>query len=181
MRYAHWFSGSRGASFLAALPPDRKLNHGIRKPPGSVSRLILSGKALVKVIGTFILAFFGVGSAVMMGAQIGFHGIAMAFGLSIVAAAHELGAIPSAALNPAVSLGFLVSGRMGMGDFLTYRIAQSLGAVAAAAPMIVSGKVVVRSGRTVWARTAGGPAGLAGLAIGLTLAGPPLFRQASCP
>lgn len=68
-----------------------------------------------------------------------------------------------------------------MGDFLTYRIAQSLGAVAAAAPMIVSGKVVVRSGRTVWARTAGGPAGLAGLAIGLTLAGPPLFRQASCP
>lgn len=48
---------------------------------------------MVKDIGTFILAFFGVGSAFLMGAQIGFHGIAMAFGLSIVAAAHGLGAI----------------------------------------------------------------------------------------
>ena len=47
----------------------------------------------------------------------------MAFGLSIVAAAYGLGAISGAQLNPAVSLGFLASGRMTVGDFVTYVIA----------------------------------------------------------
>lgn len=102
----------------------------------------MSGKALAEFIGTFILVFFGVGSAVLMGAHIGFHGISMAFGLSIVAAAYGLGAISGAQLNPAVSLGFLTSGRMGGADFITYCIAQVLGAVAAAAVVLViaSGK-----------------------------------------
>lgn len=102
----------------------------------------MSSKALAEFIGTFILVFFGVGSAVLMGAHIGFHGIAVAFGLSIVAAAYGFGAISGAQLNPAVSLGFLASGRMGMADFVTYCIAQVLGAVAAAAVvlMIASGK-----------------------------------------
>lgn len=80
------------------------------------------------MIGTFILVFFGCGSAVLMGGQIGFHGIAMAFGLSIVAAAYGLGAISGAQLNPAVSLGFLLSGRMPAGEFVTYVIAQLVGA-----------------------------------------------------
>ncbi|MDB6179196.1 aquaporin [Paracoccus sp. Z330] len=102
----------------------------------------MSSKAIAEFIGTFILVFFGVGSAVLMGDQIGFHGIAMAFGFSIVAAAYGFGAISGAQLNPAVSLGFLTSGRMGMSDFVTYCIAQILGAVAAAAVvlMIASGK-----------------------------------------
>lgn len=102
----------------------------------------MSSKALAEFIGTFILVFFGVGSAVLMGAHIGFHGIAVAFGLSIVAAAYGFGAISGAQLNPAVSLGFLASGRMGVSDFVTYCIAQMLGATAAAAVilMIASGK-----------------------------------------
>lgn len=73
----------------------------------------MSSKALAEFIGTFILVFFGVGSAVLMGAHIGFHGIAVAFGLSIIAAAYGFGAISGAQLNPAVSFGFLASGRMG--------------------------------------------------------------------
>lgn len=89
-------------------------------------------KAIAEGLGTFILVFFGVGSAVLMGDQIGFHGIAMAFGLSIVAAAYGLGAISGAQLNPAVSLGFLAAGRMSMADFVTYVIAQVIGATAAA-------------------------------------------------
>ncbi len=168
----------------------------------------MSGKAIAEFLGTFILVFFGVGSAVLMGGQIGFHGIAMAFGLSIVAAAYGLGAISGAQLNPAVSLGFLTSGRMGMGDFLTYCIAQILGAVAAAAVIlaIASGKAdysVAQNGlgQNGWGAGYNGeytlfaalvfecvatflfvtvilgatqtdaPAGFAGLAIGLTLAG----------
>lgn len=92
----------------------------------------MSKKLAAEFLGTFILVFFGVGSAVLMGAQIGFLGIAVAFGLSIVAAAYGLGAISGAHLNPAVSLGMVTAGRMGFGDFLGYAAAQILGATVAA-------------------------------------------------
>ena len=55
--------------------------------------------------------------------------MAMAFGLSIVAAAYGLGAISGAQLTPAVSLGFPAAGRMTVGDFVTYVIAQIIGAL----------------------------------------------------
>lgn len=102
----------------------------------------MSSKAMAEFIGTFILVFFGVGSAVLMGAEIGFHGIALAFGLSIVAAAYGFGVISGAQLNPAVSLGFLTSGRRSMAEFLVYCVAQILGAIAAAGVIyvIASGK-----------------------------------------
>lgn len=89
-------------------------------------------KPFAEFIGTFILVFFGVGSAVLMGDQIGFHGIAVAFGLSIVAAAYGIGAISGAHLNPAVSLGFLVSGQMPANQFITHVIAQIAGAIVGA-------------------------------------------------
>lgn len=165
-------------------------------------------KALAEFFGTFILVFFGVGSAVLMGAHIGFHGIAIAFGLSIVAAAYGLGAISGAHLNPAVSLGFVASGRMTAADFVTYCIAQIAGGIAAAGVIyvIATGKadyaiasdglgqngfgagynggysmmaaLVFEFVATVLfvtvilgATRADAPAGFAGLAIGLTLAG----------
>lgn len=88
----------------------------------------MSHKFTAEVIGTFILVFFGCGAAVLMGAHIGFHGIAWAFGLSIVAAAYGLGAMSGAHLNPAVSLGFLLSGRMPASEFVAYVVAQLIGA-----------------------------------------------------
>lgn len=88
----------------------------------------MSQKFVAEIFGTFILVFFGCGAAVLMGAHIGFHGIAVAFGLSIVAAAYGLGTMSGAHLNPAVSLGFLLSGRMNTGDFVAYVIAQLIGA-----------------------------------------------------
>jgi len=89
-------------------------------------------KATAEFLGTFILVFFGVGSAVLMGSHIGMQGIAIAFGLSIVAAAYGLGAISGAHLNPAVSLGVLLAGRMSAAEFLTYVVAQILGAIVGA-------------------------------------------------
>ena len=69
-------------------------------------------------------------------------GIAFAFGLSIVAMAYGIGPISGCHVNPAVSFGVLVAGRMTMGDFISYVIAQVLGAIAAAIVLyvILSGK-----------------------------------------
>lgn len=99
-------------------------------------------KSLAEIIGTFILVFFGCGSAVFMGAQIGMMGISLAFGLSIIAAAYGIGAISGAHLNPAVSLGMVTAGRMSFAEFGQYVIAQVVGAVLAAAAIyvIASGK-----------------------------------------
>src|SRR5690606_34424281 len=176
--------------------------------PHVVKEFFMFNKALAEFFGTFILVFFGVGSAVLMGAHIGFHGIAVAFGLSIVAAAYGLGAISGAHLNPAVSLGFVASGRMTAADFVTYCIAQIAGGIAAAGVIyvIATGKAdyaIASDGLgqngfgagynggysmmaalvfefvatflfvtvILGATRADAPAGFAGLAIGLTLAG----------
>ena len=92
----------------------------------------MANKMVAEVIGTFTLVFFGCGSAVFMGAQIGMLGISLAFGLSIVAAAYSLGPVSGAHLNPAVSLGMVVSGRMTGAEFIRYAASQFLGAVLAA-------------------------------------------------
>lgn len=88
-------------------------------------------KALAEFVGTFILVFFGVGAAVLMSDQVGFAGISLAFGLAIVAAAYGFGAISGANVNPAVSFGLLVAGRLRFGDFVIYSLAQIAGAIAA--------------------------------------------------
>ncbi|MDI3337342.1 MIP family channel protein [Defluviimonas aestuarii] len=102
----------------------------------------MSSKFVAEAIGTFILVFFGVGSAVLMGEHIGMLGISLAFGLSIVAAAYGIGPISGAHLNPAVSFGMMAAGRMSGRDAAIYSIAQVAGATLAAAVilMIASGR-----------------------------------------
>ncbi|BCH22723.1 aquaporin [Mesorhizobium sp. L-8-10] len=94
-------------------------------------------------IGTFALVFFGCATVLFMRSEVGLLGVALAFGLSVVAMAYSIGPISGAHLNPAVSLGFLVSGRLGQGDFVCYVIAQCLGAIVAAGVLFViaQGKV----------------------------------------
>lgn len=94
-------------------------------------------KLVAEFIGTFILVLFGCGAAVLMGDKIGMHGIAMAFGLAIVAAAYGLGAISGAHLNPAVSLGMVTAGRMSAGEAAGYVVAQMAGALAGAVVLLV--------------------------------------------
>jgi aquaporin Z len=104
-------------------------------------------KATAEFIGTFTLVFFGCGAAVIAGMGTGptaidVLGIAFAFGLSIVAMAYGIGPISGCHVNPAVSFGVLVAGRMTMSDFISYVIAQVLGAITGAIVLyiILSGK-----------------------------------------
>lgn len=102
----------------------------------------MTKKMIAEGLGTLILVLFGCGSAVLMGGQIGMLGISLAFGLAIVAAAYGLGAISGAHLNPAVSLGMMMAGRMSMAEFLAYALAQVAGATLGAGILllIASGK-----------------------------------------
>ena len=105
-------------------------------------------KAVAEFIGTFALVLIGCGTAVIAGtgtgaASVDILGIAAAFGLTIVAMAYGIGQISGCHINPAVSFGVLVAGRMSAQDFVTYVIAQVLGAIAGAAVLylILSGKL----------------------------------------
>lgn len=108
-------------------------------------------RAAAELIGTFWLVFGGCGSAVLAGHAIGWLGVALAFGLTVLTMAFAIGHISGCHLNPAVSIGLTVAKRFDGKDLVPYIIAQLIGAILAAALlyMIASGKTgfdVVRSG-----------------------------------
>src|ERR1700756_4510561 len=88
-------------------------------------------------LGTFWLTFGGCGSAVLAAAfpalGIGFLGVALAFGLSVLTMAYAVGYVSGGHFNPAVTVGLWAGGRFRAGDILPYVIAQVLGAIVAAA------------------------------------------------
>jgi len=88
-------------------------------------------KYLCEFIGTAVLVLFGCGSAALtggIGGSLGILGIAIAFGLSIVAMAYVIGNISGCHINPAVSFAMLLSKKMNLKDFACYVVAQILGA-----------------------------------------------------
>lgn len=89
-------------------------------------------KEFAEFLGTFTLVLFGCGAATIAGEQVGVLGIAMAFGLALIAMAYGIGRISGCHINPAVSFGAFVAGRMSFLDFIRYAIAQCLGAIAGA-------------------------------------------------
>lgn len=93
-------------------------------------------KFAAEFIGTFVLVFFSCGAAAITGGidgKLGIFGIAAIFGLSIVAMAYAIGHISGCHINPAVSLAMLINGKLKIGDFFGYLIAQFAGGIAAAA------------------------------------------------
>src|SRR5690242_21785784 len=97
----------------------------------------ISKRLGAEFIGTFWLVLGGCGSAVLAaafpGLGIGFVGVALAFGLTVVTMAYGVGHISGAHFNPAVTLGLWAGGRFPASDILQYWIAQVLGGIAAAA------------------------------------------------
>jgi aquaporin Z len=87
---------------------------------------------IAEFLGTATLVLFGCGAAVLAGPEVGQLGISFAFGLAIVAMAYGIGPISGCHVNPAVSLGAFVAGRMSMQTMLGYWFAQVLGAIAGA-------------------------------------------------
>ena len=123
-------------------------------------------KQAAEFIGTFALVFFGCGAAVVGGmgsgaTAVNLLGIASAFGFAIVAMAYGIGPISGCHVNPAVSFGVYVAGRMSVADMIGYWIAQVLGAIVAAAVLylILSGKA---QGWTGWLGQNGWGAGYIG-------------------
>ncbi len=93
-------------------------------------------KYVAEFIGTMVLVTEGCGTAMLVGCDAangcGYILTALAFGLSIVAMAYCVGNISGCHINPAVSLGVLISGGMSVSDFVGYVIAQILGGLAGA-------------------------------------------------
>lgn len=103
-------------------------------------------RSAAEFIGTFWLVFGGCGSAVLAAAfpelGIGFLGVALAFGLTLLTMAYAIGHISGCHLNPAVSVGLCVGRRFSAADLIPYIIAQVAGAILAAGVLylIASGK-----------------------------------------
>jgi len=106
----------------------------------------LSKRAIAEFFGTFWLVFGGCGAAVLDAAfpqlGIGFLGVALAFGLTLLTMAFAIGHISGCHLNPAVSAGLVAGKRFPASEFLPYLVAQVLGGIAGAGTLyvIASGK-----------------------------------------
>ena len=98
-------------------------------------------KYLAEFIGTFWLVFGGCGSALLAAGfpnvGIGLLGVALAFGLTVLTMAYAIGSISGAHLNPAVTIGLCVGGRIGAKEILPYVISQILGGIVAAGVLYI--------------------------------------------
>src|SRR5881392_2171082 len=109
-------------------------------------RMSLSKRSVAEFIGTFWLVLGGCGSAVLAAAfpalGIGFVGVSLAFGLTVLTMAYTVGHISGGHFNPAVTLGLFAAKRIAASDIIPYIAAQLVGAVAGAGVLyvIASGK-----------------------------------------
>ena len=113
-------------------------------------------KYVAECIGTFVLTFLGCGTAMFLGCgdTAGVVGTAIAFGLSVVAMAYTIGGISGCHINPAITFGVALSGRMKWGEAVGYWIGQIVGAIIAGAVLMLIVKVTGAPGAM------GNPAGL---------------------
>ncbi len=157
-------------------------------------------KFVAEFVGTLTLVLFGCGAAVLGADHVGQLGIALAFGFAIVAMAYGIGSISGCHVNPAVSLGVFIAGRMSAREMVTYWVAQFSGALVGAGILASIAGVASGLGHNGWgpgylgefsmqaaltfeivmtaifvivilgSTSAEAPVGFAGLAIGITLA-----------
>lgn len=103
----------------------------------------MSSRLAAEAVGTFFLVFVGVGSAMLAGRAIGVHGVALAFGLTVLTMAYAVGHISGAHFNPAVTFGLAAAKRFEWSEVMPYVAAQ------------ISGGVI--GGLAIWAIGSGNP------------------------
>ena len=86
-------------------------------------------KYLAEMIGTMVLVLMGCGSAIIAGGSIGFAGISLAFGLSVLAMVYTFGGISGCHINPAITFGMWISKKIGGKDAFMYMLFQIIGAI----------------------------------------------------
>jgi aquaporin Z len=97
-------------------------------------------KYAAEAVGTFVLVFGGVGSAVLAGPRIGNLGVALAFGLALLAMVYAIGPISGCHVNPAVTLGVLLARKIEARQAVGYVVAQVVGAIVAAGVLLIIAK-----------------------------------------
>ncbi|MGB3423842.1 MAG: aquaporin Z [Castellaniella sp.] len=116
--------------------------------------MTLTKRCAAELFGTFWLVFGGCGSAVLAAAfpelGIGFAGVALAFGLTLLTMCYAIGHISGCHINPAVTFGLVAGGRFPARELIPYVVAQVSGAIAAAAVLYL-----IASGKTGFDVTAG--------------------------
>ena len=108
---------------------------------------------LAEFFGTFWLVLGGCGTAVLAGGNVGYAGVALAFGLTVLTGVYGLGHISGAHFNPAVTFGLWAGGRFSGKDILPYVISQILGGILAATVLYA---IVVSSGMEIGSFAANG-------------------------
>jgi aquaporin Z len=93
-------------------------------------------KYAAELIGTAVLVFMGCGSAVIAGEKVGFLGIALAFGLSVLVMVYAIGPISGCHINPAITLAMLTAGKIKVKDAIAYIVSQCLGGTLGAAALL---------------------------------------------
>jgi aquaporin Z len=92
---------------------------------------------LAEFLGTFVLVFASCGTAVLAGDKVGFLGVSLAFGLSLLAMVYAIGPISGCHINPAVTIGILLSKKMEAKYAGGYIVAQIVGAIVAAGLLLI--------------------------------------------
>lgn len=97
----------------------------------------MNKRYIAEFIGTFVLVFAGCASAILAGDKIGYLGISLAFGLSLLCMAYAIGPISGCHINPAVTIGALISKKIESKYVAGYIISQILGAIVASAVLLL--------------------------------------------
>jgi aquaporin Z len=153
---------------------ERKITE-VPQPPPQVPQISPMKKYIAELIGTMILVLIGCGSAVAVGISaqylgynIGYVGIAFAFGLAVLAMVYAIGGVSGCHINPAITISMLVAGKISVKDTVFYIIFQTVGAIIGAGVLygIALGSVnynikAIGLGQNVYGPTTGGNFSLA--------------------